>query len=83
MNFLTTLTYILALVETGSLIASLIYVTRAMHEKKNQRIKKGKKGAQDNEIARKNVSASYQKACIFFGVYIVLNCIRNYSGIFD
>ena len=82
MNILTVLINILALAETGALLASLIFVTRAMHEKKNQRIKKGKKGAQDNEIVRKAVSTSYRRACLFFGVYIVLNFIRNYSGIF-
>ncbi len=33
MDFLTALSYLLAIVETGSLIAALIYVTRAMYEK--------------------------------------------------
>ena len=83
MDILTLLIYMMAIAETGALIAALIFVTRAMHEKKNQRIKKGKKGAQDNEISRKAVAASYRKACIFFGVYIVLNFIRNYSGMLD
>ena len=35
---------VFAIVETCSLIATLIFVTRAMHEKKNQRAQKGRKG---------------------------------------
>lgn len=73
---------VFAIVETGSLIATLIFVTRAMHEKKNQRAQKGMKGAQDNEIVRKTIAASYRNAGIAFVVYLVLNVIRNYSGVF-
>ena len=73
---------VFAIVETGSLIATLIFVTRAMHEKKNQRAQKGRKGAQDNEIVRKTIAASYRNAGIFFMTYLLLNVIRNYSGIF-
>ena len=82
MDFVTILSYILAIAETGSLIAALIYFTRAMHEKKNQRKNQGKKGAKSNEIAQKSISASYRYAGIFFFVYLVLNVLRNYSGIF-
>ena len=73
---------VFAIVETGALIATLIFVTRAMHEKKNQRAQKGGKGAQDNEIVRKTIAASYRNAAISFVVYLVLNVIRNYGGIF-
>ena len=73
---------IFAIVETGALIATLIFVTRAMHEKNNQRAQKGVKGAQDNEIVRKTIAASYRNAAIFFFVYLALNAIRNYGGIF-
>ena len=83
MDFLTILSYVLAVVETGALIATLIYVTRGMHEKKNQRKKQGKKGGKSNEITQKAVSACYRNAGIFFFIYIVLNVLRNYSGIFE
>ena len=83
MDFLTILSYVLAVVETGALIAALVFVTRGMHEKKNQRKKQGKKGGKSNEITQKTVSACHRKAGIFFVVYLVLNFIRLYSGIFS
>ena len=82
MDFLTVLTYVLAIVETGALIAALIFVTRGLHEKKNQRRKQGKKGGKSSEVTRKEVSASYRYAGLFFFVYIALNFLRNYSGLF-
>jgi len=48
MDFLTLLSYILAIVETAALFATLVYVTRARHEKKPcapSRVKKAARAA--------------------------------------
>lgn len=83
MDFLTLLSYFLAIVETAALIGTLVYVTRAMHEKKLLRATQGKKGAVSKEQVDQTVKLHYRNAGIFFTVYIVLNFIRNFSGIFD
>ena len=80
MNFLTILSYVLAVVETCALIAAMIFVTRGMHEKKNQQKKQGKKGGKSDAITRKTVSVSYRNAGICFMIYIILNFIRLHSG---
>lgn len=82
MDFLTILSYLLAVVETGALIGALIYVTQALQEKKIQRTKKGKKGGKSNEQIEKAVKTYSRNAAVFFVIYLVLNLIRRYSGIF-
>ena len=82
MDFLTILSYLLAVVETGALIGALIYVTQALQEKKIQRTKKGKKGGKSNEQIEKAVKPYSRNAAVFFVIYLILNLIRRYSGIF-
>lgn len=82
MDFLTILSYLLAVVETGALIGALIYVTQALQEKKIQRTKKGKKGGKSNEQIEKAVKTYSRNAAVFFVIYLILNLIRRYSGIF-
>ena len=83
MDFLTILSYVLAVVETASLIAALVYATRAMHEKKIKRTKQGKKGGKSSEIIEKAVALYYRNACLFFMIYLILNFVRRYSGLFE
>lgn len=83
MDFLTLLSYILAIVETGALIATLVYVTKAMHEKKNVRTKQGKKGGKSSDISQTLIKGYYRNAGIFLFIYLLLNALRLYSGIFD
>lgn len=82
MDFLTFLSYFLAILETAALIGALIYVSRALSEKKRQRKVKGKKGYTSNDVAQKTISAAYRNAGIFFFIYLILNFLRLYSGIF-
>ena len=82
MEFMTVLSYIAAVVETGALIAALVFVTRGLHEKKNQQRKQGKKGGKSSEITKKAVSACYRNAAIFFIVYIALNFLRHGTSVF-
>ena len=82
MDFLTILSYVLAVVETGALIGTLIYVTRAMQEKKIQRTRKGKKGGKSEELVQKTVRAYLRNAGISFVIYLILNFIRLHSGLF-
>lgn len=83
MDFLTILSYVFAVVETASLIAAMVYATRAMHEKKIKRTKQGKKGGKSNDIIEKAVALYYRNACISFMIYLILNFVRRYSGIFE
>ena len=83
MDFLTILSYVLAVVETACLLAALVYATKAMHEKKIKRTRSGKKGGKSSEIIEKAVALYYRNACIFFMVYLILNFIRRYSGFFE
>jgi len=82
MDFLTILSYILAAVETTALLATLVYATRAMNEKKAQKTKQGKKGGKSPEATQKSVSQCYRNGGIALLIYLVLNVIRLYSGIF-
>ena len=82
MDFLTVLSYFLAILETAALIGALIYVSRALSEKKRQRKVKGKKGYTSNDVAQKAISAAYRNAAIFFCIYLILNFLRLHSGIF-
>ena len=82
MDFLTILSYVLAVVETACLIAAMVYATRAMHEKKIKRTRSGKKGGKSNEIIDKAVKLYYRNACLFFMIYLILNFVRRYSGLF-
>ena len=82
MDFLTILSYVLAVVETGALIGALIYVTRALQEKKIQRTRKGKKGGKSEELVQKTVRVYLRNAGISFVIYLVLNYIRRHSGLF-
>ena len=82
MDFLTILSYIFAVVETAALIFALVYITRAMHERKIKRTTQGKKGAKSNDEIEKAVAVYKRNAAVFVFVYLVLNAIRNFSGIF-
>ena len=79
MDFMTLLSYALAVIETGALVVALIFITRGLHEKKNQQKKQGKKGGKSSEITQKVVAASYRNAGIFFVIYLLLNLIRNFG----
>ena len=83
MDFQTILSYIFAVVETAALIFALVYITRAMHERKIKRTTQGKKGAKSNDEIEKAVAVYKRNATVFFFVYLVLNVVRNFSGIFD
>ncbi len=72
---------VMAVLETAALIAAMIFLTRGLHEKKNQKAKQGKKGGESSEITKKAITACYQKAGVAFFVYLVLNVVRNYSGL--
>lgn len=64
MDFLTLMINILALVETGALLITLVFLTKAMKEKK----------ANKNSPA---IKGYYLKASIAALVYLVLNVLRN------
>ena len=81
MDFLTVLSYVLAVVETAALIAALAFAARAMHENKLKKTTQGKKGARSSDEIEKSLSTYKRNAAIFIFVYLVLNVIRNYSGI--
>lgn len=83
MDFLTVVMYVLAVVETAALVGALVYATRAMHEIKIKRKTQGKKGAKSNDEIEKSVAVYKRNAVIFIAIYLVLNVIRNYSGIFE
>lgn len=82
MDFLTALSYVLAVVETVALLGALVFITRAMHENKLKRTRQGKKGAKSSEEIDKTVARYKRTAGIFLFVYLILNVLRNYSGIF-
>ena len=83
MDLLTLVSYILAIIETGALIATLVYVTRAMHEKKAMRTKQGKKGGKSSDVSNTLIKGYYRYAGVFFFIYLALNVLRRYSGIFE
>ena len=83
MDFLTILSYVLAVVETAALVGVLVYATRAMHENKLKRNHQGKKGAKSADEVDKNVAVYKRNATIFLMIYLALNVFRNYSGIFQ
>ena len=83
MNFLTVLSYVLAVVETVALIGALVFATRAMHENKLKRTQQGKKGTKSHDEIDKTVASYKRTAGIFLFVYLILNVLRNYSGIFQ
>lgn len=64
MDILTFLRYAMAIVETASLIAALVYATRSIKEKKDSK----------NSDLRKNFQL---KSVIFFAVYLSLNILRK------
>ena len=80
MDFLTVLSYVLAVVETATLLGALVFATRAMHENKLKR-KQGKKGAKSAEEIDQNVGGYKRIAGIFLFVYLILNVLRNFGGI--
>ena len=82
MDSLISLSNVLAVIETGALVVAMIFMTRGMHEKKNQRKQQGKNGGRSNEITQKAVAASYRSAGISLFIYLALNILRKYSGIF-
>ena len=83
MDFLKILSYVLAVVETGTLFGALIYIAQALREKKIQRTQQGKKGGKSKEAIQKAVATYYRNAAIFGILYLVLNVIRRYSGLFE
>ena len=54
-----------------------------MHEKKIKRTRSGKKGGKSNEIIEKAVKLYYRNACLFSMIYLILNFVRRYSGLFE
>ena len=70
MDFLTILSYALAIIETGALLMALVFVTKISKEKKAIRQKK-----QNVPVDKSN----YLKAAAFAIVYVVLNMIRAYG----
>ena len=82
MDFLTVLSYVLAVVETAALIGALVFVTRAMHENKLKRTQQGRKGAKSFDEIDKNIAAFKRNALILFSIYLMLNFLRNFSGVF-
>ena len=62
MDFLTVLTYTMAVVETAALIGALVFATKAIKEKKNTNAKKERQ----------------RTSLLYIVVYLVLNVIRNY-----
>jgi hypothetical protein len=83
MDFLTILSYVLAVVETAALLGALVFATRAMHENKLKRKHQGKKGAKSADEVDKNIAVYKRNATIFLMIYLALNVFRNYSGIFQ
>lgn len=68
MDIVTVLKSVCAVVETGALLLSLVFVTKALKEKKAN---KGK-----TTPARKDY---YRKAFVFIAIYLVLNMVRNFG----
>lgn len=68
MDIVTVLKNVCAVVETGALLLSLVFVTKALKEKKAN---KGK-----TTPARKDY---YRKAFVFIAIYLVLNMVRNFG----
>lgn len=62
MDFMTFLTYTLAVIETAALIGALVFATKAIKEKKNSNAKKERQ----------------RTSLIYVAVYLVLNFLRNY-----
>ena len=83
MDFLTVLSYVLAIVETVALIGALVFITRAMHANKIKRTKQGKKGAKNSDELDKSIATNKRNALIFGFIYLMLNFLRNYSGLFN
>ena len=84
MELKTVLTYALAIVETLALLAALVYITQALHDKKLQRNAESKSrntakktSGKNSALAQKETSASYRKAVLFFAVYLALNIVRR------
>ena len=70
MDFQSILTLVLGLVETGALLAALMFATVALKAKKDK-----KKQAE--------VKPAKQKAGAAIMVYLILNFIRNFEGYTD
>ena len=81
MNFLTVVSYVLALVETAALIGSLVFSARSIHENKSKRKTRGKKGNRSTDEYDRNIARYKRNAAFFFLVYLLLNVLRNYSGL--
>ncbi|MBR4289948.1 MAG: hypothetical protein IKT52_04820 [Oscillospiraceae bacterium] len=60
MDFMTVLTYVLAIIETGALIGGLVFLTKAIKEKKDTSTRKSR----------------FTQGGIYIFVYLVLNMIR-------
>nr|MBQ8244553.1 hypothetical protein [Oscillospiraceae bacterium] len=70
MDFQTIITWVLGLVETGALLAALMYATVAMKSKKDKK-KQGDAGQ------------AKRKAAIALAVYLILTVIRNHGTILE
>lgn len=62
MDFMTVLTYVLAIIETGALIGGLVFVTKAIKEKKDTNARR----------------ARFAQGGTYLAVYLVLNVLRNF-----
>ena len=62
MDFMTVLTYVLAIIETGALIGGLVFVTKAIKEKKDINARR----------------AHFAQGGTYLAVYLVLNVLRNF-----
>lgn len=64
MDAMTIIIYLLAIIETGALLCSLVFLTRAGKEAKGSEARK----------------RAFRNAAIFAIVYLTLNIFRNHSG---
>lgn len=65
MDALTFISYVLAVVETGALLCTLVFITRAMKEPKGSEARK----------------KAFRNAAIFAIIYFALNSLRRFNGI--
>lgn len=62
MDFMTVLTYVLAIIETGALIGGLVFLTKAIKEKNDTSARKSR----------------FVQGGIYIAVYLALNLLRNF-----
>ena len=62
MDFMTVLTYVLAVVETGALIGGLVFLTKAIKDKKDSSARRSR----------------FIQGAIYLVVYFALNMLRQF-----